>query len=233
MFIFSGRIDPGSVRHSPRRGHGPVIPDSYPTVAFSAWSQWRDVPQYAETVRGKVQGYNPGGDCNGAFMYSKYLIDNNCYAYACCIATNSYAQPGRASQGSIDLYRESTVTPENLLFNAQKDGLVDLGETLASSFDSLGDGHLVGLLFSGPQSQDGVDWPGDWHWLRCDDLDTPSWSHKYGPHQVVNYDFSGKQITDPTAATWKMRYGMWGSAEIMVEYQFIHFMWVPPGVQII
>ena len=54
------------------------------------------IAQYAPTVYGGVVArYQPGLDCKGYFMSSTFMTNNNCYNYACNIASNSNAQPGR------------------------------------------------------------------------------------------------------------------------------------------
>lgn len=247
IFKYSGRIAPDSPRHSPRaETDGGIL--IVPHYAYSQWSRERDIPQYAPTVVGRVTGYDPGGDCQGDFMSFKYAIDNNCYAYACCIATNSFAQPGRASAGSMDLRVPKNFTAQNIIHNATLDGLQYIGAQLSASKKPPSSGHLVALLFSAPVPKIGGDpranWDGDYHWVRCDDaVHHARWSQKDGSDQVTNFDFSGQPITDPRQANWEVSIGPIGRprgggpsdpAEFRISYEFVCFMWVPDhGVQII
>jgi hypothetical protein len=178
-------------------------------------------------------------------MLSKNQIDNNCYAYACRIATSSWPQPGRASalKGSVNLDLEFTVgddqaiyynknfTVGNVRSNAIMDGLIYAGQTRPAP-GSPSHGSLVALLFAQPIVDAG--YFGDYHWVRCDD---PSgyaqWSHKVGSEQPTNYDFAGELIADPTQATWN---ALWfvGDDRVPICYEFDSFLWVPSsGVNII
>jgi len=245
MFTYRGRIEPGSKRHSPkgRTNTGGLIAPQY---AYNAWTNKPDIPQYAPTVAGSVRGYAPGDDCQGAFMPYKHIADNNCYAYACCIATNTFPQPGRASRGSVELDKYH-LTAVNVQENAQLDGLIPVGNQMPDPRDPPGPGHLVALLFSAPVSKIGGDplanWPGDYHWVRCDDaVHHAKWSQKDGWGQVTDYDFAGQPITDPRSANWRVNYGPIGKPpeggpddlnEFVVSYDFVCFMWVPDGANII
>ena len=50
--------------------------------------------QYSPTIKGKSVAYDPPNNCEGNFMSCKFQVNNNCYAYAVNMATNSFAQPG-------------------------------------------------------------------------------------------------------------------------------------------
>jgi hypothetical protein len=240
MFKYSGRIEPGSERHSLKSEakSGALIAPNY---AYNEWTQKFDIPQYAPTVVGRAQGYDPGGDCQGNFMSFKYVVDNNCYAYACCIATNSYAQPGRASAGSSDLRVPENFTPTTIRNNATLDGLLYVGADLPDPRKSPGPGHLVALLLSAAVSRSGGDplanGDVDYHWVRCDDPDHyASWSQKDGDGQVTNYDFAGQPIEDPRRANWTVNQGPsdLDPTELSMSYEFVCFLWVPQqGVHII
>lgn len=229
-FRFSGRVAEADVRHS-LLGEGPdgqLVP---PTWVESTWGK---VAKYAPTVRSKSTGYDPAGDCDGAFMSCNYQPNNNCYAYACNIASNTFPQPGRAS-GAPSLW--SDFTPGLVVSNAESDGLMRIGTTLdeVKAHAATGaSGHYVALMFSEPESSIGGDssanWPGDYHWARCDDLASSSWSQKDGGDQVTDFDFAGQPITDPAAANWRVNQGPVSSAdtnEYRVTYDFVCYMFVP------
>lgn len=239
-FKFSGRIEPGSLRHATKEeaADGALIPPTY------VQTPWGSVPQYAPTVYGAVDGFNPAGDCGGYYMSYQYQPNNNCYAYACCIAPNSFPQPGRASGGTPF---SQQFTAQVVATNAQGDGLQMVGTTLdelkqhaAARGDA--NGHYVALMFSPPESNIGGDpnanWPGDYHWARCDDpAQFQSWSQKDGGDQVTNFDFAGYPITSPATANWTVNQGPIGSGdnnEYIAVYTFYCYMFVPPsGVNII
>ena len=232
-FRYSGRIEPGSLVHSTRE----EAPDGALIAPHYVQTAWGSVPQYAPTVRDTNTGYDPAGDCEGYFMSSKYQPNNNCYAYGCNIATNSFPQPGRRS-GAPPLSQD--FTGEHVTRNAESDGLVYIGsdweEVLAHSESIGGGGHYVALMFSPPESNIGgdpkADWPGDYHWARCDDLRARSWSQKDGSDQVTNFDFAGHPITDPARANWRVNQGpvsQHDSNEYQVTYGFFCYMFVPDG----
>lgn len=239
LFKFSGRIAEGDLRHSTLE----TAPDGALVAPTYVPTTWGNVPQFAATVSDTNNGYDPAGDCQGYFMSVNYQPNNNCYAYGCNIASNSFAQPGRAS-GAPTL--ANNFTAEHVKDNAVSDGLVFVGATL----DALnayaetvvaGAGHYVALMFSPPESNIGGDtnanWPGDYHWARCDVLTPMSWSQKDGGDQVTNFDFAGNPILDPSIANWRVNQGPIGNgdqSEYIVTYAFYCFMYVPSsGVNII
>lgn len=59
--------------------------------------QFGNVVQYWETVKGTSTEFDPHGNCDRLFMKYKHARNNNCYNYAVNIATNTFAQPGRAN----------------------------------------------------------------------------------------------------------------------------------------
>lgn len=198
------------------------------------------IPQYAPTIVGSGGGYDPAGDCNGSFMSAKFQPNNNCYAYACDIATNTFAQPGRA-HGS--LIPAPAMDGPTVQAHAEKDGLVFAGKTIAdvkadaAKRAGLGQtgGHYVALMVSPPSGG----WPGDYHWARCDDpVSFASWSQKDGMDQVTNFDFAGKAIADPSTANWIVNQGPANppqdQSDMLVTYNFHCFMFVPgSGIAII
>ena len=240
-FKFSGRIEPGSLLHSIREEapDGALIPPTYVSTP------WGTVPQYAPTASTPVNGFNPSGDCGGNFMSYKYQPNNNCYAYGCCISSNSFPQPGRYSGGTPF---SQQFTADVVMQNAVKDGLEYIGTTMEAvkshaAMDNIG--HYVALLFSVPENNIGGDsnanWPGDYHWVRCDNLNNSVWSQKDGGDQVTNFDFAGNAISDPTTANWTVNQGPIGQVgsgtdndEYTAVYVFFCYMFVPStGVNII
>jgi hypothetical protein len=187
-----------------------------------------------------VAGYNPAGDCSGNFMSYRFQANNNCYAYGCNIATNTFPQPGRRSGYELSPENmQGTVAQvgEIVASYAAMDGLTMVGKTLneVRAFQrthggSSLDGHFVALMIS-PAGD--PNWPGDYHWARCDNSSgmCNSWSQKDGGDQVTNFDFAGNPITDPSEANWTVNQGPIGpnlkSPELVVEYQFYCFMFVP------
>jgi len=251
-FKYSGRIAPDSLVHSPvlEAPDGALIAPSYIDTA------WGTIPQYAETVRGKFNGYDPANDCNGYYMSYKYQANNNCYAYATLICPNTFPQPGRATIGSVNLWDSpSNFTPQNVINNAVLDGLVFIGEAISDIKAHVKQGlsgHYVALMFSAPEPNIGGDpnanWSGDYHWARCDDnKNFESWSQKDGGDQVTNFDFAGNPIKDPAKANWRVNQGPINPSapgqpspsgsdnnEYLVTYDFLCFMFVPvTGVNIV
>jgi hypothetical protein len=194
----------------------------------------KKVAQYAPTVVGSSLGYNPSGDCDGHFTSSRFQPNNNCYNYACDIATNSYAQPGRM-QGFF-LQSQGGPTGPVIRRGAELDGLrwiaggnVSVAD-LVQSVSEHKPGHLVALLISPADSL--VDWNGDYHWVRCDTANCASWSQKDGTDQVTDFDFAGNKIRDPRNAIWKVNQGPRSKTnpkDFLVNYDFFGFMFVPAG----
>ena len=195
------------------------------------------VPQYAPTVFGDHAGFDPANDCQGCFTSSRFQVHNNCYNYAVDIATNTVAQPGRRH----GLVHVGDIDPEAVWNGAQADGLISLGgpEMLCSEAlemaSTCDNGELVALLIASPDYS--VSFPGDYHWVRCDDLDSSRWSQKDGPDQITDFDFAGNPITDPSSANWQVNAGpldTTGSRDFIVTYWFRAWMIVPDtGVDII
>lgn len=105
--------------------------------------------------------------------------NNNCYNYANNQATNTFAQPGRASGKPITALSCKGVQP-----SAQSDGLKPCADFSGSL--KAGQGWYVALVI----------WPGhDYHWYRQDSVGC--WSHKPGQTAARNTDSSGNPITDP------------------------------------
>lgn len=249
-FKYSGIVKPGCPFHSPKAmvpaPDGRVIPPTWVQVG----PDWGDyVAQYAPTVSDVNSGYNPAKDCQGYFMSFNYQPNNNCYAYACNIATNTFPQPGRAANGTY-YGNKYPFTADNVQANAQADGLIYIGKTIGDvkTFaqnqrqDGPLNGHFVALMFSPPEDPISPDpdaqWLGDYHWARCDDnVYFNSWSQKDGGDQVTNFDFAGAPIIDPSKANWRVNQGPIGSGdsnEYKVTYGFHCFMFVPnSGVSII
>ncbi|MDP9170724.1 MAG: hypothetical protein M3N54_08915 [Acidobacteriota bacterium] len=234
-FKFRGRIPATDLLHqmtaSPAAERGPAPVWVHSPGGF--------IPQYAPTVFGTGVRFDPANDCKGSFTSFKYQVHNNCYNYALDIATNTVAQPGRLN----GLLMTGDVNGEQVVEAAVKDGLVvagDAGTTIddlrEKSYD-LGDGHFVAVLIA--DADDSVGFPGDYHWVRCDDLELSAWSQKDGPDQVTNFDFAGAAISDPFSANWSVNSGPFGTTQLgardfYVTYHFQAWMFVPSqGVNII
>ena len=197
------------------------------------------VPQYAPTVYGDHDGFDPATDCQGYFTLFKFQVHNNCYNYALDIASNSMAQPGKMH----GMVMKGDFCGERVIEGAMLDGLKLLGERSVRLSDALeqaadlDDGTLVALLMAPPDHT--VDFPGDFHWVRSDDLESSSWSQKAGTDQVSNLDFAGAPIADPSCATWSLNAGPLkptptGGSDFLTAYKFRAWMFVPDtGVDII
>ncbi len=194
------------------------------------------VPQYAPPVVGVGAAYDPAGDCDGNFMSYKFQPNNNCYAYGCNITSNTFPQPGRASG---NLITTATLTGTSIAEFAGQDGLVFVGTSiddirafaLKRTADAQTGGHYVALMISSPGD---ANWPGDYHWARCDDnINFSSWSQKDGNDQVTNFDFAGQPITNPAIANWTVNQGPidppGNTDDLIVDYAFYCYMFVPQG----
>jgi hypothetical protein len=176
----------------------------------------RKIPQWQRTRTSRVVGYHPAADCSGYFMSAKFQPNNNCYNYACNVATNTFAIPGRRHKHSLKP-RHRTLTAEDVLEAVQLDGLIVLGRdsmTLPQALRALKreqkqgrllDGHMAALVFSPAHSESS--WQGDFHFVRCDHPSGRCWSQKDGPDQVTNFDFAGHPITNPAEACWTVNQG--------------------------
>jgi hypothetical protein len=196
----------------------------------------RKVPQYSPTVVGTSLGFEPARDCDGNFTSSKFQTNNNCYNYACNIATNSFAQPGRI-HGLVLSGPAGDLTGNKVVEGAELDGLIKIGGNEVSSRELNNhvpkdrDGHVVALLISLPDNV--VRWPGDYHWVRCDDNTSfNSWSQKDSGDQITDFDFAGNKILEPVKANWKVNQGQMvhgNPNDIVVGYDFHCYMFVPAG----
>jgi hypothetical protein len=231
-----GSGDPGALIE----GTGRILAPGYVEIY-----RGKKVPQWASTVESEVKGFDPANDCDGYFMSSLFQPNNNCYNYACNIATNSFAIPGR--RNNFELVPDGQmVTAERTIKAAIHDKLVFIGVTPMTLAEALVHenylsararfpvGHLVALLISGADST--IPWPGDFHWIRSDHLSGELWSQKDGPDQVTNFDFAGHRITDPSRANWRVNLGPQNSntdnplgkvIEGRTEYHFEAWMYVP------
>ena len=216
------------------------------------------VPQYSATVYGEAAGrYDPAGDCQGNFMSFRFQPNNNCYAYGCNITPNTFPQPGRQSGyllTAANFQQPFSDLGAMVSSYAVKDGLELVGTSLEELFafksskqgtnpqppSNLGAGYLGGHFVALMVSTAGdANWPGDYHWARCDNSSgaCDSWSQKDGSDQVTNFDFAGNPISNPITANWQVNQGPVSSTdsrELLVEYGFYCFMFVPEtGVTII
>lgn len=233
---FKGMIS--SKRHAPEELQ---VSPNYIKIPSGKW-----IPQYGPTVYGTSSRYDPAGNCKGNFMSYKFQPDNNCYNYGCNIATNTFAQPGRASGKPI-----ASVHGEDVTAAAQADGLILIPGGATASLDDVRrfvrhqgitkeHGHVVGLMISAPDPK--IGWAGDYHWCRCDNTWSAvsngaqmMFSQKDGGDQVTNFDFAGFQITNPAHANWSVNEGQLTdstSNQSIISYDFYAFMYVP-GVKAI
>lgn len=107
---------------------------------------------------------------------------NNCYNYANGRATNTFAQPGRASGGG----QAGSMSCAAVRAAAERDGLEPIADTAinATSYK-----NVVALVVA----------PGyDYHWYRRDG--NGKWTHKPGQTAATNRDNSGNEIADPRNA---------------------------------
>jgi hypothetical protein len=190
------------------------------------------VPQYAPTVVGKGPAFDPSNDCEGCFTSHKFQVHNNCYNYAVDIATNTVAQPGRLH----GIVLKGNTDGDQVQAGAEKDGLILVGgptdkiDVLRAQQSKLGDGHFVALLIAPAVAE--ATFPGDYHWVRCDDFNASCWSQKDGPDQMTDFDFAGSRIYDPSTANWTVNSGPFnppksGNRDFIVTYQFKAWMFVP------
>lgn len=230
---FSGRVAPDDLRHqvvaegvdASAAGY-PVIAPTYVTIPGIG-----QIPQYGPTITGPFVGYSPASDCGGAFMSARFQPNNNCYAYSCDIASNSFAQPGRRHGFAYS----DPPTGASVQQGAELDGLIAIGATIdelrAHAADGAPAGHYVALLISASDTAN--NWPGDYHWVRCDDqISYASWSQKDGGDQVTDFDFAGQPISDPSSANWTVNQGPISSSDpddLVVSYEFFSYMYVPQG----
>jgi hypothetical protein len=245
-YRFSGRIGPTDVLHRAIKADtgiphldfngeladfvlpGTVIPPTYVDIPGGY-----KVPQYAPTVVGGPSRYDPPGDCNGDFMTSKFKPNNNCYNYACNIATNSFAQPGRMH----GILLSGSYSGQSVLDGAKADGLVMIGKKelkpsqLPPKAPSNMQGHFVALLISDPDTT--IGWPGDYHWVRCDDsASCGNWSQKDGSDEMTNFDCGGSPIVDPSTANWSVNQGhvlQSSPGDVVIAYEFFAWLFVPAG----
>lgn len=224
-FKLRGMIAPSDIRHKVRDEAAELIAPIKVEIPGGKF-----VPQYAPTVVGTRQVFDPAGDCGGNFMSSKFQVNNNCYNYACDVATNSFAQPGRKH----GLLLGEGWTPEDVATGAKADGLIEISrepltqEQMAEKAKELPPGHFVALLMSAPDNN--AQWPGDYHWVRQDE--DGSWSQKDGTDQVTNFDYAGHPILEPSAANWTVNEGPMSSKDnrdVVINYKFFSIMYVPDG----
>jgi hypothetical protein len=118
--------------------------------------------------------YNPG-----AWNIPAVQPYNNCYNYANDHATNTFAQPGRATG-----HPAAHMQCADVQAAATSDGLHATPNFTAPL--AKGQGWYVALVI----------WPDtDYHWYRQDSVGC--WSHKPGQTAVRNTDNAGQPITDP------------------------------------
>ncbi len=115
---------------------------------------------------------------------------NNCYNYGNDTITNTYAQPGLASTGTM-CSSQQLYDPSCVQAGAISDGLVWIGWAFpGNQYQCADGGHIVFLAIA----------PGyDYHWWRLDRAHG-TWSHKPGGTPVRNTDGSNNTISNPLLA---------------------------------
>jgi hypothetical protein len=113
-----------------------------------------------------------------------YQWENNCYNYACDIATDTFAQPGRAATG---VHNTIMFCPE-VSAGAIADGL----RPRPAATPARGCSHTVALVVDADYHY------GDYHWYRLDA--NGMWSHKIGSTEATNLDNSLQPIVNPETA---------------------------------
>lgn len=113
------------------------------------------------------------------------LLNNNCYNYATCQKTGTFAQPGIGGCG----HPAQSLGCPDLIAAVKADGLhpSDCDAPCANRC------WKVALVVDPRPNNDG-----DFHWYRQDEDGT--WSHKPGGTPATNLDASGRPITDPRNA---------------------------------
>jgi hypothetical protein len=125
---------------------------------------------------------NPGHPTfQPAFWNGSRIGSNNCYNYTSNKATNTFAQPGRASGAPF-----TSLTCASVKAAAIADGYEPISGYPSYVLDFKSGAALVVA-------------PGvDYHWYRLDENGT--WTHKPGGTSATNRDNSGNTITDPRTA---------------------------------
>jgi hypothetical protein len=137
------------------------------------WRRCRCAPIY------EPNWWNDGGQIQ---------YNNNCYNYATNYRTDTFAQPGEATNSKWN--NLSSCSPPSPAISAKMGAISDcLIDAPSADNKCPSKGHLVALAI----------WPGwDYHWYRKGRNNY--WSHKPGGTQVTNLDNSGNPINDPRAA---------------------------------
>ena len=231
---YSGMVSPGDLLHTVQDDPDKLIPPTYVEVRGGKY-----VAQYSPTVYGASVAYDPPGNCDGNFMSYKFQPNNNCYNYSTNIASNSFAQPGRMH----GLFLDFPPSGAQVVKGAELDGLSLVGGAdmpITELTPPSTPGHYVALLISAAYNPQQTGWNGDYHWVRCDAIDTfDSWSQKDGNDQVTNFDFAGHLITNPKQSNWIVNQGPFSGTpdypdDIFAAYDFYAWMFVPAtGVSII
>ncbi|HEX7239348.1 MAG TPA: hypothetical protein VF263_03700 [Longimicrobiaceae bacterium] len=131
----------------------------------------------------EASAFNPGYWNNGGFQGY-----NNCYNYATNRRTDTFAQPGRASLGSVP-YNQTNISCTNVGNAAKSDGCVASSTCVNVS---LAPRHYVALVVIPSGSTR------DYHWYRFHN--DGFWGHKQGSTPAKNLDYNGNVIYNPQTA---------------------------------
>ncbi|PFX30562.1 Insoluble matrix shell protein 1 [Stylophora pistillata] len=148
--------------------------------------------------RNRVKRYAPPYTPETWNRYPDVLL-NNCYNYASTKETDTFAQPGRATNNSLPW----PFTGADARASSESDGCVFVTAETTMSAPS-GDEHLAALFVSTRVVN-------DYHWYRLDN--NGYWSHKPGQTPATNLDGDGNRIRDPRNA-----------ANGLIPYEFVCFM---------
>lgn len=152
-------------------------------------------------------------------------VVNNCYNYATNNRTDTYAQPGRAGNRTIDWDNFSC---EEVIAAASADGLVQQDCDKDCPKDSIKVMLFVDDEDDPQQPRDDR----DYHWYRQDV--GGNWSHKLGWSKATNLDDSQNPITDPRTADTDTRRDLDGDGNFDTgcNYEFCACFCVPPSAKI-
>lgn len=153
-----------------------------------------------------------------------YQSTNNCYAYAANdrdkakSGTDFQAAPGNRTLGNAFVMKIDTKIAANyehyvrhIIKGNVSDGMIFTGSEMGSR-----EGYYRAALYMRRAERDtqSIHHAHEYHYIRQNR--DGGWSHKYGPLNVTDTDYSGRKITNPRTAD-------------MGNYKFIGYFLVPQG----